>query len=67
MKDSPDTLSLELDEARTMEEHHRGLLLFWKRRRQRLESQIPLDDPFSEFLEGLFNAINSDRLPTDTP
>ena len=54
-QDSDDNLSSNVDEARMMEEHHRGLLLFWKQRRQRLENKIPLDDPFSEFLKGLLS------------
>jgi hypothetical protein len=49
------SLSNNLTQARAMEEHYRGLLLFWKSRRQRLEAQIPLDDPFKEFLKGLCN------------
>lgn len=52
-KSRADKLSANLEEARTMEEHYRSLLLFWKNRRQGLESQIPLDDPFEEFLRGL--------------
>lgn len=45
------TLSNQLDEARTMEEHYRALLLFWKKRRQRLEVQIP------DSTNNLFNQI----------
>lgn len=36
-----DDLSKKLDEAREKETYYRGLLLFWKRRRQKLEAQIP--------------------------
>lgn len=36
-----DNLSKKLDEARKKEAYYRALLLFWKRRRQILEAQIP--------------------------
>jgi hypothetical protein len=60
-------LSTQLDEARTMEEHYRALLIFWKQRRQRLESEILIDDPFSDFLKELLNEPHNHRLSTDTP
>lgn len=36
-----DDLSKKLDEAREREEYYRAVFLFWKRRRQKLEAQIP--------------------------
>lgn len=53
-----ENLSTALDEARAMEEHYRALLLFWKERRQRLESQIPLDNPWQELLEEIASDDN---------
>lgn len=45
------TLSIQLDQAREMEAHYRALLLFWKQRRQYLESQVPGGGIFEQILE----------------
>lgn len=37
----------DLSEARDLEEHHRALLLFWKKRRQKLEAKL-IDNPLAE-------------------
>lgn len=65
MTDHEKLISVQLDQARAMEELYRGLLLFWKQRRQRLEMQIPTSDPFAEFLKELLDD-RPNRLPTDT-
>jgi hypothetical protein len=66
MTDHEKLISVQLDQAREMEEYYRALLLFWKQRRQRLEAQIVTDDPFTDFLKELLDD-RPNRLPTDTP
>jgi hypothetical protein len=43
----------DLSKARDLEEHHRALLLFWKKRRQKLEAKL-IDNPLAE-IEKLAN------------
>ena len=46
-----DELSRQLEQSLAMEEYHRERLLYWKKRRQRLEDEIP--DLFKELLKEL--------------
>jgi hypothetical protein len=43
-------LSRALDEARAHEEHHRAMLLLWKRRRQQFEAMIPTANALIAFI-----------------
>lgn len=56
-------ISTQLDQAREMEAHYRALLLFWKQRRQWLESQVPTDNIFSQMLEIAQRAWGKDDRP----
>lgn len=57
------TLSIQLDQAREMEAHYRGLLLFWKQRRQYLESQIPNNGILDQILSIAQRAWSRDDRP----
>jgi hypothetical protein len=57
------TLSTQLDQAREMEAHYRALLLFWKQRRQWLESQIPGNSVFDQILSIAQKAWSKDGRP----
>ena len=56
MTDDERQLSEAIEEARHYEDHYRQLLVFWKRRRQRLEQQIPLDN-IHNLVDELVNEI----------
>lgn len=56
------SLSAQLDQAAAMEAYHREQLIWWKRRRKWLETQIP-NDSFKELIEELL----SDDSNTFTP
>jgi len=55
-------ISQALDQAHEREEHYRALLLFWKRRRQRLETMIPSDNPLIEFTKGLVDDDDNETI-----
>lgn len=60
---SPINLSAELTQALQMEEYHREQLLWWKNRREFLESQIPINNPFYDFIQELpDNGDNSETI-----
>lgn len=55
------TISIQLDQAREMEAHYRALLLFWKQRRQYLESQVPGGGVLDQILSIAQKAWNNER------
>lgn len=57
------TISIQLDQAREMEAHYRALLLFWKQRRQWLESQVPNGGVIDQILSIAQRAWGSDERP----
>lgn len=59
----PVDLSQELTQALAMEEYHREQLLWWKKRRSFLESQIPTDNPLFDFIMELGEDDNSETKP----
>lgn len=61
MTNQEKTLSNQLDQAREMEAHYRALLLFWKQRRQWLESQVPSGGVFDQILSIAQKAWNNER------
>lgn len=56
-------ISTQLDQAREMEAHYRALLLFWKQRRQRLESQVPNGGVIDQILQIAQRAWSKDDRP----
>lgn len=63
MTDQEKTISTQLDQAREMEAHYRALLMFWKQRRQWLESQIPDGGIFEQFLQVARQAWSKNEHP----
>ena len=59
MTDDERKLSAQIDQARDFEEYYREMLLFWKRRRQRLEQRIPLTGIFKE-VEIILGEVSND-------
>lgn len=58
-----DNLSSELTQALDMEEYHREQLLWWKKRREFLEQNIPINNPFYDFIQELpDNGDNSEAI-----
>jgi hypothetical protein len=58
----PINLSSELTQALAMEEYHRDQLIWWKSRREFLETQLPINNPFYDFIQEIPDNDNTETI-----